>query len=138
LAGEEGDKEEKEKEILAHRKRARPSRKEGQKEKEKRDREKKEKKKKGDRETMQNIDGDEVDLYLPRKCSYTNRLIHAADYASVQINIGHVDAAGTYTGEFTPVALCGFVRTKGASDEAINFLASKHGFLKTVLTHNPQ
>lgn len=40
---------------------------------------------------MQNEERQVVDLYVPRKCSATNRLITAKDHASVQINIGHVD-----------------------------------------------
>ena len=71
---------------------------------------------------MQNDKGVKVDLYIPRKwcvassccvvvesracvlalndvararnSNYTNRLIHAKDHASVQINIGHVDEKG--------------------------------------------
>jgi len=31
-----------------------------------------------------------VDLYIPRKCSVTNRVIGAKDHASVQINVGEV------------------------------------------------
>ena len=39
---------------------------------------------------MQNEKGQIVDLYIPRKCSATNRLITAKDYASVQIEIAEV------------------------------------------------
>lgn len=39
---------------------------------------------------MENDDGQRVDLYIPRKCSATNRLIAAKDHASVQMNIGQV------------------------------------------------
>lgn len=46
---------------------------------------------------VQNAEGQTVDLYIPRKCSATNRLIQAKDHGSVQINIAHVDANGTYT-----------------------------------------
>eukprot|EP00961_Rhodomonas_salina_P130324 1754650-Rhodomonas_salina.1 len=46
---------------------------------------------------LQNAEGTTVDLYIPRKCSATNRLIQAKDHGSVQINIAHVDANGTYT-----------------------------------------
>ena len=45
----------------------------------------------------QNASGATVDLYIPRKCSATNRLIQAKDHGSVQINIAHVDSQGTYT-----------------------------------------
>ena len=39
---------------------------------------------------MQNDQGNIVDLYIPRKCSATNRLITAKDHASVQIEIAQV------------------------------------------------
>mmetsp|Transcript_16202 Transcript_16202/g.22499 ORF Transcript_16202/g.22499 Transcript_16202/m.22499 type:complete len:83 (+) Transcript_16202:117-365(+) len=82
---------------------------------------------------MQNEEGERVDLYIPRKCSATNRLIHSKDHASVQINVAHVDAHGIYTGEFTPFALCGFVRFKGDADDALNRVAQQKGFLKHVV-----
>lgn len=44
--------------------------------------------------------------------SATNRLITAKDHASVQINIGHVDENGIYTGQFTTFALSGFIRAQ--------------------------
>lgn len=34
---------------------------------------------------MQNAQGQYVDLYVPRKCSWTNRLIHATDHAAVTV-----------------------------------------------------
>jgi hypothetical protein len=43
---------------------------------------------------MQNDSGEMVDLYIPRKCSATNRLIAAGDHASVQFNVGHVSEDG--------------------------------------------
>ena len=46
---------------------------------------------------LQNASGTTVDLYIPRKCSATNRLIQAKDHGSVQINIAHVDSQGAYT-----------------------------------------
>ncbi|XP_010259620.1 PREDICTED: 40S ribosomal protein S21-2-like isoform X1 [Nelumbo nucifera] len=61
---------------------------------------------------MQNEEGQNMDLYIPRKCSATNRLITSKDHASVQINIGHLDENGIYTGHFTTFALCGFVRAQ--------------------------
>ena len=59
---------------------------------------------------MINADGENVDLYIPRKCSWTNRLIEAKDHASVQINVGHLDQHGVYNGQYTTFALSGFVR----------------------------
>lgn len=40
---------------------------------------------------MQNDHGDVVELYVPRKCSSSNRLIGPKDHASVQIDIVDVD-----------------------------------------------
>ncbi|SLM33903.1 40s ribosomal protein s21 [Lasallia pustulata] len=48
---------------------------------------------------MENDKGELVDLYVPRKCSATNRIIKAKDHASVQISVGKVDENGRYTGE---------------------------------------
>jgi small subunit ribosomal protein S21e len=79
---------------------------------------------------MQNEEGEKVDLYIPRKCSATNRLITSRDHAAIQINIGHLDQNGVYTGEFTPFAICGFLRDQARSDEALNRLATASGFLK--------
>ena len=70
--------------------------------------------------------------YVPRKCSATNRIIKAKDHASVQISIGKVDENGRYTGENQVYALCGFVRAMGESDDSLNRLAQKDGFLKGV------
>uniref|UniRef100_A0A8C7ZCG5 Small ribosomal subunit protein eS21 n=1 Tax=Oryzias sinensis TaxID=183150 RepID=A0A8C7ZCG5_9TELE len=39
---------------------------------------------------MQNDAGEFVDLYVPRKCSASNRIIGAKDHASIQINIAEV------------------------------------------------
>ncbi|KAJ6928719.1 40S ribosomal protein S21-2 [Populus alba x Populus x berolinensis] len=57
--------------------------------------------------------------------SATNRLITSKDHASVQINIGHLDASGHYTGQFTTFALCGFVRAQGDADSAVDRLWQK-------------
>jgi len=82
--------------------------------------------------TMENEKGDIVDLYVPRKCSATNRIIKAKDHASVQISVGKVDESGRYTGENQVYALCGFVRSRAESDDCMNRLAQKDGFLKGV------
>jgi small subunit ribosomal protein S21e len=39
-------------------------------------------------------------------------LITSKDVSSVQLNVGHVDENGVYTGQFTTFALCGFVRAQ--------------------------
>ncbi|KAB8304122.1 hypothetical protein EYC80_003542 [Monilinia laxa] len=48
---------------------------------------------------MENDKGELVDLYVPRKCSATNRIIKAKDHGSVQISIAKVDENGRATGE---------------------------------------
>ncbi|KAK6389757.1 40S ribosomal protein S21 [Meristemomyces frigidus] len=81
---------------------------------------------------MENERGELVDLYVPRKCSATNRIIKAKDHASVQISVGKVDENGRYTGENQVYALCGFVRAMGESDDSINRLAQRDGYVKNV------
>jgi len=61
----------------------------------------------------------------------TGRLITAKDHASVQINIGHVDENGHIVpGQQTTYALCGFVRTRGESDDSLNRLATQDHLLE--------
>lgn len=82
---------------------------------------------------MQNDEGVAVDLYIPRKCSATNRLITAKDHASVQINVAKVDSDGKIIpGEFETFALCGYIRAMGEADGAFNRLARQHGLVKRV------
>lgn len=81
---------------------------------------------------MENDQGVLVDLYVPRKCSATNRLITSKDHASVQISIVDVDAEGKALSTSTTFALCGQVRADGESDDSLNRLATKAGLLKQV------
>ena len=72
---------------------------------------------------MQNENGENVDLYIPRKCSWTNRLIEAKDHGSVQINVANVDpVTGLYTGETASYALSGYIRDKSEGDMALTAL----------------
>ena len=72
---------------------------------------------------MQNSKGDYVDLYIPRKCETTNRLIDCKDSASVQITLNtdglNLEKQKDDKKNFT-VILSGFVRSKGNSDAALN------------------
>eukprot|EP00460_Paracercomonas_marina_P000595 EW704460.1.p2 GENE.EW704460.1~~EW704460.1.p2 ORF type:complete len:108 (+),score=44.04 EW704460.1:54-377(+) len=72
------------------------------------------------------------ELYFPRKCSATNRLIPANDHASVQFNIGVLNANGVYAGTFEPVAFSGFIRSQGASDFFLNRIAAEKGLMKNL------
>ena len=72
---------------------------------------------------MQNEDGVNVDAYIPRKCSWTNRLIRAKDHASTQINVANVDpVTGVATGDSTAYALAGYIRFKSEGDMALTQL----------------
>ena len=83
---------------------------------------------------MQNDENKIVDLYIPRKCSATNRLITAKDTASVQIDIAEVisslffsvcqqvDENGKTTGKKKTIALAGFIRQRGEADACLNRL----------------
>ncbi|ORY97695.1 30S ribosomal protein S21e [Syncephalastrum racemosum] len=84
---------------------------------------------------MENSEGRLVDLYIPRKCSATNRLITAKDHASVQINVGDVGADGRLTSTYKTYALSGFVRREAESDDSLNRLATQDGFLKNVWSY---
>ena len=77
---------------------------------------------------MQNEAGEVVDVYIPRKCNYTQRIISAKDHASVQVNVAEVDEkTGRLTGNFKPYALCGILRRMGESDDAVNQLCTRDG-----------
>ena len=76
---------------------------------------------------MQNEAGENVDLYVPRKCSWTNRLVKAKDHSSVQINVANVDpVTGVATGDFTPYCMAGDIRFKSEVDMALTTLVQKN------------
>lgn len=59
-----------------------------------------------------------VDLYIPRHCAATGRLITSKDHASVQIMVADVDADGkAIKGKNHTYALCGEVRAMGEADD---------------------
>lgn len=75
---------------------------------------------------MQNEAGENVDLYIPRKCSFTNRLVRAKDHAAVQVNVAAVDpVTGVATGHNDAYCLCGYIRFKAESDMALTSLVQK-------------
>lgn len=72
---------------------------------------------------MQNEDGVNVDMYVPRKCSWTNRLIRAKDHSATQINVANVDpVTGLATGDSTAYCLAGYIRFKCEGDMALTEL----------------
>lgn len=67
-----------------------------------------------------------MDVYTPRKCSGSGRIIGAKDHASVQLNVADVDEkTGRVTGKNTAYAVCGYLRAMGESDDSINRLCSR-------------
>ncbi|XP_065340051.1 small ribosomal subunit protein eS21 [Cloeon dipterum] len=78
---------------------------------------------------MENDAGEFVDLYCPRKCSASNRIISAKDHASIQITICDVDANGRMASTNKQYAICGAIRRMGESDDCIGRLAKKDGIL---------
>jgi len=79
---------------------------------------------------MTNNDNQVVDLYIPRRCAWTNRLITARDHSSVRINIAEVDNNGLMKSETKSYDFCGFLRGMGQSDMALNALCYDHGLLE--------
>uniref|UniRef100_A0A3B3XUY9 Small ribosomal subunit protein eS21 n=1 Tax=Poecilia mexicana TaxID=48701 RepID=A0A3B3XUY9_9TELE len=99
---------------------------------------------------MQNDAGEFVDLYVPRKCSASNRIIGAKDHASIQINIAECQSSavnrdivvvvggtlsadqvdkvtGRFNGQSKTYAICGAIRRMGESDDSILRLAKADG-----------
>ena len=70
-----------------------------------------------------NQDGKVTDLYLPRKCDYTDRLITPKDNSSIQLNICELNADGTINlNKSSIVTICGYVRSLGQSNSAIEII----------------
>ena len=63
-----------------------------------------------------------VDIYIPRKCNLTNRILHAKDKSSVQMSIAQVDENGRYTGKKDSFIFSGFIRSKGMSNNGLELL----------------
>lgn len=62
-----------------------------------------------------------TDIYLPRKCDFTDRVITSKDYSSVQLSICDVKADGTIDlSKPNLITLCGYVRGTGQSDSALD------------------
>ncbi|KAH8286339.1 hypothetical protein KR054_007219 [Drosophila jambulina] len=79
---------------------------------------------------MENDAGENVDLYVPRKYSASNRIIHAKDHATVQLSIFNVDPeTGRQTDGSKTYAICGKIRRMGESDDCIVRLAKKDGLI---------
>merc|ERR1712170_259140 len=76
---------------------------------------------------MQNDEGQIVDLYVPRKCSASNRLIGAKDKSSIQINFCDVDpVSGRMMSTNQTFAICGALRRMGESHDSLFRLCRKN------------
>eukprot|EP00349_Pseudokeronopsis_sp_Brazil_P008381 CAMPEP_0202971006 /NCGR_PEP_ID=MMETSP1396-20130829/22744_1 /ASSEMBLY_ACC=CAM_ASM_000872 /TAXON_ID= /ORGANISM="Pseudokeronopsis sp., Strain Brazil" /LENGTH=76 /DNA_ID=CAMNT_0049699947 /DNA_START=70 /DNA_END=300 /DNA_ORIENTATION=+ len=76
---------------------------------------------------MQNDAGEVVDIYIPRKCSWTNRVLAANDFGAVQVNIADIDPnTGIKLKTSTTFAISGFIRGHSEGDEALTTLAKNH------------
>ncbi|EAT33536.1 AAEL014189-PA, partial [Aedes aegypti] len=82
---------------------------------------------KSDGRSSKNDAGGFVDLYCPRKCSSSKRIIHAKDHALIQINIVDVNpVTGRMLETSTVYAICDVIRRLGESDDCIVRLAKKN------------
>lgn len=92
--------------------------------------------------TMQNEAGEFVDIYIPRRCAVTNRLIGAKDHASIQIQFVDLDpnTGRMIGGSKKTYDLSGSIRSmvkyisfnaalQGEVDDCINMLAVRDKML---------
>ena len=65
-----------------------------------------------------------MDLYVPWKCSASNRIIGTKDHTSIQMNAAEVDkVTGRFNGQFKTYTICGAICRMGESDDSILRLA---------------
>ena len=83
---------------------------------------------------MQNSDAaptaEQIELYVPRKCAASNKIIAAKDHGAIQLDIADVDEqTGRITGKNRTYAVCGSIRMMGEADDSLVRLATKDGFI---------
>ncbi|KAI6233060.1 40S ribosomal protein S21 [Aphelenchoides fujianensis] len=80
---------------------------------------------------MENDQNEIVDLYVPRKCSSSSRIISAKDHGAIQIDFVDVDPATgrLIPGKVTRYAICGALRAMGESDDCLLRLAQRDGII---------
>uniref|UniRef100_A0AC35TUB2 40S ribosomal protein S21 n=1 Tax=Rhabditophanes sp. KR3021 TaxID=114890 RepID=A0AC35TUB2_9BILA len=80
---------------------------------------------------MQNDKGELVELYVPRKCSTSSRLIAPNDHSSIQLDFVEVDplTGNLIAGKVHRYAICGEIRRMGESDDCILRLAQRDGLV---------
>jgi small subunit ribosomal protein S21e len=68
-----------------------------------------------------------TDIYLPRKCDYTDRIITSKDHSSIQLSICDLNTDGTINlAKPNLVTISGFVRSTGQGDMALTHLLHEH------------
>lgn len=68
-----------------------------------------------------------TDIYLPRKCDYTDRIITSKDHASIQLSISDVNEDGTINlAKTNLVTISGFVRSTGQGDMALTRILAEN------------
>ena len=78
-----------------------------------------------------------TDIYLPRKCDYTDRVITSKDRSSVQISICDVRDDGTIDlSKSNLVTLCGYVRWTGQSDLALEKVMKEKNLVWSAVAFN--
>eukprot|EP00483_Globobulimina_turgida_P008517 UN08534 len=72
-----------------------------------------------------------VEMYIPRKCSWTHKLLPATERGSVQINVAALDPkTGVYKpNEFDTFVFASKVRSDAVADKALSKLAYKKGLI---------
>ena len=79
---------------------------------------------------MNTEQGKMVDLYTPRKCSWTHKLLPATDRGCVQINVAALDKNGVYkSNEFDTFVFASKVRSDALADKALAKLSYKKGLI---------
>jgi len=68
-----------------------------------------------------------TDIYLPRKCDYTDRIIPSKDDSSIQLAINDLKEDGTINlGKTNLVTISGFVRSTGQGDMALTHILNEN------------
>jgi small subunit ribosomal protein S21e len=84
-----------------------------------------------------NFDNKMTDIYLPRKCDYTDRIITSKDHSSIQLSVCdvhpilfQVNADGTINlAKSNIINISGFVRSTGQGDAALQKILNEKKLL---------
>jgi len=78
-----------------------------------------------------NEQGKMVEAYIPRKCSWTHKMLPATERGAVQLNVASLDPkTGVYKmNEFDTFVFASKVRSDAHADKALSKLAYKKGLI---------